>query len=92
MTSRSECFFFSYFFILVMSHDMQGLSSLIQGLNLHPSAVEAWSLSHWTTREVPRMFCKSKEQFCCINLIHNRVISRNTRVFLQMDNWKGSAS
>ena len=37
---------------LVMLHGMWGLSSLTKG-QTHTLALEAWSLNHWTTREVP---------------------------------------
>jgi len=31
-------------------------------VELMPSAVEAWSLNHWTTREVPILHFKDKEE------------------------------
>ena len=33
-----------------------GISVPQQGIELRPPAVEAWSLNHWSTREIPVIF------------------------------------
>ena len=42
------------FFFLAESHNMWDLSSQTPGTEPVPLALEAWSLNHWTTREVPK--------------------------------------
>ena len=45
-----------FFFFLAVQSGMQNLSSR-QVIELVSPEVEAWSLNHWTTREVPFVFC-----------------------------------
>ena len=46
------CFFFFFFFFLGRLHCVWDLSSPTR-IKPVPPTVEAWSLNHWTTREVP---------------------------------------
>ena len=43
--------FLFYFLFLAMPHSIRDLSSQLEIERMSP-AVEAWSLNHWTTREV----------------------------------------
>ena len=43
-----------FFFFLAESHSMQDLSFQTLGMEPVPPALEARSLNHWTTREVPK--------------------------------------
>ena len=50
-------------FVLTVPLGMQNPSPP-QVSNLMPSELEAWSLNHWTTREVPRVSFGSDEISC----------------------------
>ena len=41
-------------FISSPHHEAYGISVLHPGIELTPSAQEAWNLNHWTTGEIPR--------------------------------------
>ena len=46
---------FFFFFGCVLGH--AGVLIPQPGIEPRPSTVEAWSLNHWTTREVPEVMC-----------------------------------
>ena len=57
-------FIFSFFFFLIFWPCPAACGILVPrpGMQPEPPAVEAWSLNHWTTREVPLcIYCASAE-------------------------------
>ena len=52
----------SLHWILVAAWELLGLCSLRPGIEPRPPVLGAWSLSHWTTREVPKP--PPKDAFC----------------------------
>ena len=55
-----SCFSFFRVIFFFFGHTVQHVSSL-SGMESVPPTVEAWSLNHWTAREVDMLFFKKAE-------------------------------
>ena len=59
------------------------------GVDLVPPAVEAWSLNHWTSREVPKILQYSMSMFLEVAIIayyNLKVIANNKTIKLIEEN------
>ena len=61
VTIKAEILDFFLFFFVAVPCGMQNLSFPTQDKPM-PSTVEAWSLNHWATREVPHFFMRASPQ------------------------------
>ena len=72
--------FFSSFVGRAVNHKVCGSLVSWPGVEPAPHALEAWSLNHWTTREVPHVFLVKFPQVFPISLFYRKRNRSSTRL------------